>query len=321
MKSALILNGLNPAYPERARELAAWTRDRLRGPDRVETAVILADLGTDSKPARRRLAAELSARRAVVLDIGGPYQAEKALAALPEFCADLELMLFPGDFSGAELAVRLAHRLAGVAVTGTLAAAWEDGAWVVEKMVYSQHLRAAFKPRPGPVCLALAPGAAEPAARPAGPGPTVTVYDRRGSGGAEFVLETRVEPESESEDLARAKRLVVAGQGVGGREGVAAAARLAEAMSADWGVSRPAAMNAWAPLARLVGVSGAMTRPELCLAVGVSGSPALYAGLEKSRFLVAVNHDPQAPMVRGADVAVIDDCGPVMAELTRLLKE
>jgi electron transfer flavoprotein alpha subunit len=67
-------------------------------------------------------------------------------------------------------------------------------------------------------------------------------------------------------------------------------------------------MNAWAPLDRLAGVSGAMLKPRLCLLAGVSGAPALMAAVSRARTLVAINTDPAAPVFRQVDVGIVGDC-------------
>ena len=77
-------------------------------------------------------------------------------------------------------------------------------------------------------------------------------------------------------------------------------------------------MNAWAPMNRLIGVSGAMLQPDICITAGVSGAAAFYAGIEKSKFIVAINTDGQAPIMKKADVAVADDFVPVIKALREM---
>ena len=103
-------------------------------------------------------------------------------------------------------------------------------------------------------------------------------------------------------DLADSRFLVVAGLGAGNREGVERIAAAARRMGAAFSVSRPVAMNAWAPMDRLIGVSGTRSAPELCIVVGASGAPALYWGIENAAFIVAIDPDKLAPIVRNADL-------------------
>ena len=112
---------------------------------------------------------------------------------------------------------------------------------------------------------------------------------------------------------------MVAGYGAGGREGTERIARAARRMGAGFGVSRPVAMNAWAPMDRLIGVSGTRVAPALCIVVGASGAPALHWGIEKAGFIVAVNPDEQAPIVGNSDAALLDDGVAVVEELAEII--
>ena len=90
-------------------------------------------------------------------------------------------------------------------------------------------------------------------------------------------------------------------------------------MGADFGVSRPVAMNAWAPMDRLMGVSGTRAAPALCIVAGASGAPALYWGIEKAGLIVAVNPDERAPIVANSDAALLDDAVAVLEELAEIV--
>jgi len=107
-----------------------------------------------------------------------------------------------------------------------------------------------------------------------------------------------------------ARLLLAAGRGMG-REGITKMHRLAELLNGETGVTRAAAQNGWAGMDRIVGQSGRMTKPEVCVAFGASGAAAFLAGVEKSRVLVAVNTDPDAPIFNCADYGVLDDANSV----------
>jgi electron transfer flavoprotein alpha subunit len=112
---------------------------------------------------------------------------------------------------------------------------------------------------------------------------------------------------------------LVAGSGLGGHETVDRMAEAARHMGADFGVSRPVAMNGWASTDRLIGASGTRTAPAVCIVAGVSGAPAFYWGIEKADFIVAVNPDERAPLVRKADVVLLDDGLAVVKELAKIM--
>ncbi len=115
--------------------------------------------------------------------------------------------------------------------------------------------------------------------------------------------------------------MVVAGYGAGSRDGVERIALAARRMGAAFGVTRPVAMNAWAPMDRLVGVSGARVAPVVCVVAGASGAAALHWGIEKAAFIVAINLDEQAAIMGNADVAVVDDGVATVEALAEVVAE
>ena len=90
-------------------------------------------------------------------------------------------------------------------------------------------------------------------------------------------------------------------------------------MGAAFGVTRPVAMNAWAPMDRLIGVSGTRTAPALCLVAGASGAPAFFWGIEQAGVIVAVDLDDQAPILRNANALILDDAVAVLEELAEFI--
>ena len=78
-------------------------------------------------------------------------------------------------------------------------------------------------------------------------------------------------------------------------------------------------MNGWAPMDRLMGVSGTRAAPAVCIVAGASGAPALHWGIEKAGFIVAINPDEQAPIIRNADAALLDDGVATIEELAHIV--
>lgn len=101
--------------------------------------------------------------------------------------------------------------------------------------------------------------------------------------------------------------LLAVGKGVQSREEVQNFKALAINEGYMFGVTRPVAMNGWAGIDEIIGVSGRIYSPKVCITIGVSGSAAFYAGVENSEWIASVNTDEHAPIIRMSDVAVIDD--------------
>ena len=311
MKYTLILNGCSDSLATRAKELYKFARENLSGWQAESTIVV-----HDGRADRQYLIDNTFAGRVVLIEIDGGHQ-EVALKVLPEYCRDVDLLLFPADYFGEELAVRLACRLGGGSLVSAGSLRVEDGRIFCDKKVYSQQLRGSFEMMKGPACVSIARGGGEAEFSPRIE-PTVVAVDSSHVK-PDFIVSRQFRKAEKTEALTQARRLVVAGKGVGGREEVERLEEFARSIDAGLGVSRPVAMNAWAPLNKLVGVSGAMTKPELCLTFGVSGAAALSAGIEKSKFIISVNRDKKAAVIRQSDVAVIGDCVAVLEELRKLV--
>lgn len=125
----------------------------------------------------------------------------------------------------------------------------------------------------------------------------------------------------ETSGLQRAARVVICGMGTGNIKNAKEAAALAGSVSMEVGATRPAVMNAWFPADRLVGVSGSMIAPEICILLGVSGAPAFYSGIRHAGMIIAINQDRNAPIMKKADLAIVGDCMDVFRNYVRMVQE
>lgn len=119
--------------------------------------------------------------------------------------------------------------------------------------------------------------------------------------------------------LGGARRVVAGGRGIGGPGGFDELAALADALDAAMAASRPPCDAGWVPGRLQVGITGARIAPELYVAVGISGSVQHRAGMHASRTVVAINSDPEAPMLHHSDLAVVGDWHEVVAGMVEVL--
>ena len=120
--------------------------------------------------------------------------------------------------------------------------------------------------------------------------------------------------------LATARVVVGGGRGVGGPEGFAALEELAGLLGGVVGVSRVVTSQGWRPHRQQVGQTGTKISPELYLACGISGAIQHMAGCQSAKHIVAVNTDPDAPIMSRADYAVIGDLNEVIPALVAAIR-
>ena len=124
-----------------------------------------------------------------------------------------------------------------------------------------------------------------------------------------------------SVDLNKAKRIVAIGRGISKQEDMKLAEDLCAAIEAEMGCSRPIAEGEkWMEHERYIGISGVMPKPELYLALGISGQVQHMVGANGSQAIVAVNKDKNAPIFDYADYGIVGDLYTVVPALVDAFK-
>jgi len=122
-------------------------------------------------------------------------------------------------------------------------------------------------------------------------------------------------------DITEADIVVSGGRGVGSKENFALLQELADAMGGTLAGSRAAVDNGWVEKAVQVGQTGKTVRPTIYIACGISGAIQHLAGMQDSNFIIAVNKDADAPIMKSADVALVGDFAKVIPEMIAQYKE
>ncbi len=124
--------------------------------------------------------------------------------------------------------------------------------------------------------------------------------------------------------LEEAKIIVAGGGGVGGSEGFQLLRELAQAVGGTVGVTRVPCDEGWMPVSLEIGQTGHIVNPKVYFAIGISGALQHMAGCSGSKWIVAVNKDPEAHIFKEADFGVIGDyrgiLPPLIDECKRLKK-
>jgi electron transfer flavoprotein alpha subunit len=131
----------------------------------------------------------------------------------------------------------------------------------------------------------------------------------------------KVVAEVQGVKLEEAPVVVCGGRGIGGPEGFKTLEELAKVLKGAVGASRPACDSGWVPDTMQVGLTGKIVSPDVYIAVGVSGASQHMAGCSGSKFIIAVNRDPEANIYQEARYGVVGDWKKIVPILTAKLKE
>ena len=121
--------------------------------------------------------------------------------------------------------------------------------------------------------------------------------------------------------IANAERLVVVGRGIGSKKNLPLMRRLADALGAELGCTRPVVEAGWLEYRHQIGQTGVTIRPKLYIACGISGQIQHTAGMDQSSMIISINTDPDAPINKIADFAITGDLNEVIPKMIKYYKQ
>jgi electron transfer flavoprotein alpha subunit len=251
------------------------------------------------------------------LDDYAPGAWAAALATLVESKSP-EVVLAAGSDRGQEVMAHLGARLDAPVAANVVAAAGGDP-FVVTRQRWGGSLLEEARVH-GPVkLLTVAPHAL--AAEPASASAAVEEFAPALSD-ADLAVRVvrRDEPQAGKIQLGDARVVVGGGRGVGSAEGFAVLEELAGVLGGAVGGSRVVTNLGWRPHADQIGQTGARIAPDLYIACGVSGAIQHMVGCKGAKRILAINKDPNAPIVARADYAVIGDLGEIVPAIVAALR-
>ena len=129
----------------------------------------------------------------------------------------------------------------------------------------------------------------------------------------------RQEKQEEVVDLGSAKVVVCVGRGIQNKQNLGKAQEYAARIGGETACTRPIAEGeGWMAHSRYLGVSGAVVKPDVYIGLGVSGQVQHTVGMAESQFVVAVNKDKNAPIMKHCDLGLVADLEKVLPVLAAL---
>ena len=227
------------------------------------------------------------------------------------------VVVFSNNLNGKSIAPRLSAKLKAGLVSGAIALPDTSNGFVVKKNVFSGKAFANIAVNTAVKIISLSPnsfnitttdGTAEVAAF------TATVD-------APKVAVTEVNKVVGEVPLSEAELVVSGGRGLKGPENWGLVTDLAKLIGAATACSRPVADIGWRPHHEHVGQTGLAIAPNLYFAIGISGSIQHLAGVNRSKVIVVINKDPEAPFFKAADYGIVGDAFEVMPKIIEAVRK
>ncbi len=227
------------------------------------------------------------------------------------------VLVFPNNVTGKAVAPRVAVRLKAGLVTGVIALPDTANGFVVKKTVFSGKAFANIALNTPFKVIGLNPNA-------------YTV--KEGEGSAQIVSVTAASPTPKVKvmstktasgeiPLTEAELVVSGGRGLKGPENWGMIEELAHLLGAATACSRPVADAHWRPHNEHVGQTGIAIAPNLYIAIGISGAIQHLAGVNRSKVIVVINKDPEAPFFKAADYGIVGDAFDVVPKMIEAVKK
>jgi electron transfer flavoprotein alpha subunit len=228
-----------------------------------------------------------------------------------------DIVIFPFDSAGKAIAPRLSAKLKAGLVSGALSYPTTSGGFKVKKNVFSGKAIAEVEITTAKKIIAFTPNSVG-AKKVSG---SASVEDFAPSVTASKVKLVEVKKQEGEIPLPEAELVVSAGRGMKGPENWAPVEELAKVLGAATACSRPVADAHWRPHHEHVGQTGIAIRPNLYIAIGISGAIQHLAGVNQSKVIVVINNDPEAPFFKAADYGVLGDAFQIVPKLVEAVKK
>jgi electron transfer flavoprotein alpha subunit len=245
----------------------------------------------------------------------------RALAAAMDH-AQAQVVFVSNTAMGKEVAARTAAKSKTSVLSDAVALDWQDS-FKVKRPIYSGKAYAEVHSKDGsPVFISLRPNVFPLEQRDANHKPQIEKLNVQiGPDEIRGRVTSTQKTVTETAELAEAEIIVSGGRGLKGPENFHLIKDLAQVLGAAMGASRAVVDAGWIDHQFQVGQTGKVVSPTLYIAAGISGAIQHLAGMSSSKYIVAINKDPDAPIFKIADYGIVGDVFQILPLLTEEIKK
>ena len=278
-------------------------------------SVLLIDDRTEVTRQALTLARKFGEPRAIAMDSFEPFAPDALASAIARL--EPAAVFAPGTERGNEVMARVAARMGLPFAANCIEATPGDPVTVTRLRWGGSLLEQARLRSPRPL-ITVAPHTV-----PADDGPAPEEVDLAQPEDRDLLVHVseHIKPSNGGVSLAEAKVIVSGGRGVGSKEGFAIIEELAGLLNAAVGCSRAVTSAGWRPHSDQVGQTGTKVSPEVYIACGISGATQHMAGLKGAKRILAINSDPQAPLMLNADYTVTGDLKEIVPAISAEIRK
>ncbi len=231
--------------------------------------------------------------------------------------ASASIIIFSNTNTGKSIAPRLSARMKAGLVSGAVALPDTTTGFVVKKSVFSGKAYAHVSIKTSHKIISVNPNSFT-TSRVEG---SATVNPIQLTLPAPSLTVTATQKVSGEISLTEADVVVSGGRGLKGPENWGLVTDLAQVLGAATACSRPVADVHWRPHHEHVGQTGIAIAPNLYIAIGISGAIQHLAGVNRSKTIVVINKDPEAPFFKAADYGIVGDAFEVVPKITAAIQK
>ena len=228
-----------------------------------------------------------------------------------------ELVMLDSSVRSRLMAGKVAAYLGTAVTSGTSSINTDDGI-CVSRMIYGGAAVRSEKLTAPISVVTLGAGVFAGTAKPEARKCSVSALQLESSSAIKVI--SKEDKKEATSNLAVARCIVDVGRGISQEEDLEMMKKLAVALGGDVGCSRPVSeVNGWMPRARYIGVTGVITKPDLCICIGISGQVHHLVGINEAKTIVAINKDKNAAIFKAADFGIVGDLYKVLPALLERL--